>query len=578
METLINLIGSAALLLWGVRMIRTGVMRSFGSEMRGLLSSAGNRRFLAMLSGTAITALLQSSMATALLVTSFASRSAITGPIAIAAILGADVGSTLVVQLFSQRIHWVGPLFIAIGVFTFLWSTRSAMRGLARAILGLGLVMLSLTLISETAVPLARSEGVVAVATALTSDRLLTVLLAVLLTVLMHSSVATILMMAAFASSGVISLGAGLAVVLGANIASAMLPMLSSMSAPPIVRRSLLANLILRSVAAVIALPLIAFGEDWLKSTGISAGQMMANLHFAFNIVIAGLALPFVDTIDRLMTRLIPEQKSAALAQTASHLDETVIDTPALALACASREALKIGDIVQSMLRSTIEVFRSNDVDLRERIESEDDLVDRHYEATKLYLARLTREELDREEGDRSIEILSFTTNLEHIGDIIDKNLMELAAKKIKTRASFSPAGMSEIESFHSRVTQNMELALNVFVSGDLAMARRLLQQKTEIRDLERRSIEQHLERIGSGHAKSLDTSSLHLDVLRDLKRINSHLTSVAYPILERAGELANSRLRSTKNTDPARTEIDGGFTDGGTVAGNQDSTAGRKL
>ena len=438
------------------------------------------------------------------------------------------------------------------------------MRGIARAVLGLGLVVLALTLIGQAAAPLASSPEVVTVVRTITSDRLLTMVLAILLTLLMHSSVATILMVATFAASGVISLSAGLAMVLGANIGSAILPLLSSISAPPIVRRSLLANLGLRSSAAIVALPWITLLDGWLAATGVGAGQMLANMHFAFNVLLAGLALPFVTSIDRLMTRLIPESKGNELALADSHLDESALGTPAVALACASREALKIGDIVQSMLRSTIEVFRTNDVDLRQRIENEDDAVDRHYEATKLYLARLTREELDRDEGDRSIEILSFTTNLEHIGDIIDKNLMELAAKKIRARASFSEAGMAELDAFHARVAANLELALNVFVSGDLEMARGLLRQKSSLRDLERRSTELHFERIGAGQLQSLDTSSLHLDVLRDLKRINSHLTAVAYPILERAGELAESRLRSAQERATSRA------TDNGSAGGSE--------
>ena len=221
-------------------------------------------------------------------------------------------------------------------------------------------------------------------------------------------------------------------------------------------------------------------------------------------------------------------------------------DSPAVALACATRETLRVGDVIREMLRGTIDVFRNDDAMLRKDIEALDDEVDSLYEAIKLYLARLTREELDPDESERSIEILSFTTNLEHVGDIIDKNLMELAAKKARAKVTFSDAGMEEIEALHSDVVANMELALNVFITGDLDLARRLLAQKAEIRDKERRSTEHHFARIRDGWTESIDSSSLHLDILRDLKRINSHLTSVAYPILESADELAVSRLRSS--------------------------------
>jgi len=258
------------------------------------------------------------------------------------------------------------------------------------------------------------------------------------------------------------------------------------------------------------------------------------------------VALAFVDTLIGLTQRLLPQEAATADAPRFSNLEEEAFDSPAVALACATRETLRVGDVVRQMMRGTIDVLRSDDAIRRKEIEALDDEVDALYEAIKLYLARLTREELDSSESDRSIEILSFTTNLEHVGDIIDKNLMELAAKKARAKVKFSDAGMQEIEALHRDVMANMELALNVFISGDLELARRLLSQKTEIRDKERRSSERHFARIRDGWTESIDSSSLHLDILRDLKRINSHLTSVAYPILERADELAVSRLRQS--------------------------------
>jgi phosphate:Na+ symporter len=155
----------------------------------------------------------------------------------------------------------------------------------------------------------------------------------------------------------------------------------------------------------------------------------------------------------------------------------------------------------------------------------------------------LTRNELDDRESRRCIEILSFTTNLEHIGDVIDKNLMELANKKIKNRSAFSPEGQAELEEFHDHVIANFDLALNIFMTPDRQLARKLLRQKTEMRDLERSLTESHFARISAGRVETIDSSSVHLDILRDLKRINGHLTSVAYPILELTGDLAESRL-----------------------------------
>jgi phosphate:Na+ symporter len=203
-----------------------------------------------------------------------------------------------------------------------------------------------------------------------------------------------------------------------------------------------------------------------------------------------------------------------------------------------------MADIVETMLRNLIEVFRSNDQKLMDRLSNLDDDVDTLYEAIKLYLTEASRAGTTEEESKRIIDAITFTTNLEHVGDIIDKNLLELAQKKARNRLSFSVEGWKELEAMHARVVDNMQLAIGVFMSGDVDPARQLLAQKEKLREIERAGSEHHLERLRSGYVQSIETSALHLDIMRDLKRINSHLTSVAYPILDAHGVLRRSRLR----------------------------------
>jgi phosphate:Na+ symporter len=166
-----------------------------------------------------------------------------------------------------------------------------------------------------------------------------------------------------------------------------------------------------------------------------------------------------------------------------------------------------------------------------------DNVVDRLDEAIKLYVTKLTRGSLDEREGRRAMEIISFAINLEHVGDIIDKNLSDVAAKKIKRKLQFSPEGAAELTSFHKRVLDSLKIALSVFMSGDVTEARKLIAEKAEMRNAELAAAERHLERLRDGRPQTLETTSLHLDVLRDLKRIHSHICSVAYPVLDLAGE-----------------------------------------
>jgi phosphate:Na+ symporter len=181
-----------------------------------------------------------------------------------------------------------------------------------------------------------------------------------------------------------------------------------------------------------------------------------------------------------------------------------------------------------------------------------DDAVDKLDEAVKLYVTKLTRESLSEADGHRAMEIISFSINLEHVGDIIDKNLMELAAKKIKRKVVFSREGAAELESFHQEVFDNLKLAFSVFMSGDVRVARQLVTEKATLRATEYAAAESHLARLREGRAESIESSSLHLDILRDLKRIHSHICSVAYSVLERTGDLQASRLKGPATADSA--------------------------
>lgn len=543
METLINIVGGVALLLWGIRMVRTGINRSFGGELRRALSLSANNRLTAFVAGLGVTTAIQSSTATALMVSSFAGRGLLTGAAALAILLGADVGTTIIVQVLSLDIGWLSPLLIAAGVFLFLSSEGSRRRSLARTMIGLGMMLLALKLIMLASAPLRDAETMSVILKPLTDELLLAVLFAAAITWAAHSSVAVVLLVISLASMQVLNIQLALALVLGANLGGAVTPVVATFRSSPAARRAPVGNLMMRTVGVLALVGLIPWLQPYLAMAGDAPARMLANFHTGFNLAVALVFLPLVPLVDKLTRRVVPDVSEEQDPSRPMYLDPEALDTPAVALACAGREALRMGDEVRRMQSKSIEVFRTNDDKLLASIEKSDDVIDSLHEAIKLYLTRLTKEELDGRESERSIEILAFTTNLEHIGDIIDKNLMELAAKKIKHHANFSDAGFAELERFHRRILANLDLALNVFMTGDIELARKLLREKVAIRDLEREFIETHFARVGERRPDSLESSSLHLDVLRDLKRINSHLTSVAYPILERAGELTESRL-----------------------------------
>ncbi len=548
MQLIIAIVGGVALLLWGIRMVRTGITRSYGAEFRKLLAHSVKNRLVAFAAGFGVTAAIQSSTATGLIVASFAGQGLVAGVAGLAIMLGADLGTTIVVQVLSFDLEWLSPLAIALGVFVFLASEKGRRRSLARSAIGLGLILLSLRLIVEGTAPLRESDALLVLLEPLAQDPILALLLAAAVTWLAHSSLAIVLLIMSLAAGGLLDMGLSLALVLGANLGGAMIAVGATLRSAPAARRLPLGNLIMRAIGVFAVLPLLAFVEPYLAFMGSGPERMLANFHTGFNFCLALVFLPLLNLIDAAVRRLLPDKTGKDDDGGPRYLDPGSLETPPVALACAMRETLGMGDEVKAMLGSTIEVLQRDDAALIEQIEKRDDVVDRLHEAIKLYLTKLGQEELDAEEGARNIEILSFTTNLEHIGDIIDKNLMELAQKKIKGRLTFSSEGAAELTAFHGRVLANLDLAMSVFISDDLELARRLLREKTAIRDLEQQYVANHYARIGAGRPESIESSSLHLDALRDLRRINGHLTSVAYPILDRAGELAASRLMESRD------------------------------
>jgi phosphate:Na+ symporter len=556
---MLDLFGGVALLLWGLHMVHSGFVRAFGSDLRRMLSVALRNRLTAFGAGLAVTALLQSSTATALMAAGFTAGGLMALAPALAIMLGANVGTALIVQVLSFNVASFAPIFLVAGVVAFRRGGRTRTRDLGRVSVGLGLMLLALHILVDSLAPAESAPEVRTVLGVLSSQPALCVLAAAALAWAAHSSVAVVLLVMSLAYSNFITPLAALALVLGANLGSAINPLFEGGKFDdPASRRLPVGNLINRVVGVVLAYPFLGALADALSRLEPHPGRMVADFHLAFNIVLALVFIGALDGLAWLLVRILPDVRTKPDPAAPRYLDETAFGTPSVALACASRETLHMGDIVETMLRQAITALMTDDRKLVGELSRMDNAVDRLDEAIKLYVTKITRESLDERDGRRAMEIISFTINLEHIGDIIDKNLMELAAKKIKHKYQFSKEGAAELTAFHQRIIENLKLAFGVFVSSDVKVARKLIEEKAELRSLEIAAAESHLARLREGRLESLETTSLHLDVLRDLKRIHSHICSAAYPVLEAAGALEPSRLRPIESGSlsalPART------------------------
>jgi phosphate:Na+ symporter len=552
MKHLLNLLAAIALLVWGTQLVRTGVLRVFGANLRSLLARSMGNRFSAALSGIGVTALVQSSTATALMTSSFVGQGLISLPAALAVMRGADVGTALMAVLFSTDLSWLSPLFIFAGVVMYMARQDTTAGRVGRVFIGLGLILLALRLVVETSEPLLASPVVRTLLGSVSSDLFAELLVGAVLAVISYSSLAIVLLIAAMAASHVVPIEVAFGLVLGANLGSGLLAILTTLKASVEVRQVTWGNMVFKVLGVALVAPLIGL---WLRHAHPRLGDIATSVvlfHLAYNVVVSLGFIGMTQWVASLMARLMPPADPASRNPLRPrHLDPSALATPSLAISCAAREALHQADLVEAMLVGMYTVIRTGDLKLSAELRQLDDSVDELYSAIKYYLTKISRSELDEREGRRWTDIIGFTINMEQIGDIIERVLIDIEDKKIKRGFRFSEAGMQEITELHGRLVDNLRLAMSVFLNGDVRDARRLLEEKVRFRDLERSYAAAHLARLSDRTVPSIETSSLHIDLLSDLKRINSLLCSMAYPILEPTGTLAPSRLQDAAPARP---------------------------
>lgn len=555
--TLIDLAGSIALLMWGLHMVQSGIQRAFGPHLRRFLGRALGDRGRAFLAGLGVTAVLQSSTATGLMATSFAAGGLVGLMPALAVMLGANVGTTLIVQLLSFNIGRVAPLFVVIGVMLFRRSSVSRTRDLGRVAIGLGLMLFALQQLLSLLTPYENVPSLRLLMGAIATQPVIDVIVAAGLTWAAHSSVATVVLTMSLAANSVVSPQAAFALVLGANLGSALNPLLEGAAGgDPAAKRLPVGNLLNRVIGVVLGLLLLDWIGPWVVTIEPDNARAVADFHTAFNVVMAAVFLPLLRPFSSLLVRLLPARITPADPSQPVYLSEAARETPAIALAGAAREALRMADVLEAMLQGALDAIVRGDRNRVTATKSIDDVLDHLNRAIKVYLTGLDPDLLDESDSRRLAEILAFITNLEHAGDIVEHSLMAIAAKRLKRGLAFSAEGQAEISGMLERLAVNVHAAAAVFITDDPRAARRLLGEKEVFRDLEARATDSHFARIRAGRVESVETSALHLDVLRDLKRINAHIAAAAYPVLENLGELLPSRLR--RDRDEQATTITG--------------------
>ena len=528
-----NFMAGIALMLFGIRSLRRGSDRVFGARFRQLLHSATKGSVRAMLAGFLVSILAPSSTAVALLAVESVNAGYVALQQMLALLLGANVGFTITVQLLAFKFYIYNAVFLAVGMPLYLFSRRQNIRGAGQMLLGIGFLLLAIQVLSATVSPWKDSAEIREMMRVFENHPLWLVVLALALQVGLQSSTTVIGIAIALCAEQMLPLNAAMAVVLGANVGVGVTALIAGYARTE-TRRMAIGNLLFKLAGTAVCLPLIPWLIRNLQPISPSGDtQVVANAHSLFNVALAIVFLPLVPFVARLLEKLVPARIETAEQFGPRYLDRSSLESPALALGQATREILHMADLVRGMLRDSYRCFKDGSEALCESVQAEDDKVDLLNNEIKAYITRLSEHALNTEESQREIALLGFANELESVGDIIDKNLIELAKKKIALKVDFSKEGWVELEGYFQKVLENFEIAISAFASHDKVLAMQLLRHKHHINELERELRNRHFRRLQAGLTESFETSAVHLDVLTNLKRINSHLTAVSYPIVE---------------------------------------------
>ncbi len=551
---ILNLLGGVALLLWGVRMVRTGVMRVWEEQLKYFIEYRLGNRLSAFGAGLIATLVLGSGTATALIVTNIATSGALPGALGLSVLLGADAGSSAIAALVASGSNialWTSPVLLFLGYIIFQSSEELKPHNAGRVLIGLGLMLLSLRLISQATTPLGEASLFHQVLAAVGQAPVLAFLIGAAMAWGFHSTLASILLIASLMANGSLDLMAALPFLLGINFGGGMPAVVASLGLPPQARRLPLGNLFARAVLAVILLAFSNRLPALLPATVGNPLQWALGFHIGFNVAVALAFLPLVTIVARIMKRLVPDSAQAEDPLNAPrYLDPLVIATPGAALANASIELARMGEVLDRMFQTALRAMADSSLEQLKQLEVQDTRLNSFQLAIQAYVNDVSQGQLSAQESRRALEVTLYASNLEHAGDIIQLNLKDRIRAKIKEGLAFVEDEQAKLAELCLIIQNNIRMASAVTASRDVAAAQHLIGQKDEFRQLENQVMEAHFKASLANKATALRQSALYIDIIRDLHRINSHVVAAGYPIVDDAGLLRSSRLRNKRKDE----------------------------
>jgi phosphate:Na+ symporter len=534
------LFGGLAFFLYGMQLAREGLQQAAGSRLRSALGVLAGNRFSGLALGAGVTVVLQSSSATTVMLVGFASARLMTLTQVMAVILGADIGTTVTVQLIAFNMSDFALILVALGAAGVLFARSKRTRHLAEIALGFGMIFYGMKLMADSTAPLRHDQGFRTIMAVADERPLLALFAAAVFTGIVQSSAATIGLVLSLAQADTIGLPASVAAMLGANIGTCVTALLGRVGAGHDGRRVAVGHLLFKVLGVALIWPFLAPFCELAAGSADSLSRQIANAHTFFNVGISAVFLPFVGLAARALTAIVPAPAAGDEGARFGprYLDPNALKTPPLAIGNATREVIRMADGVETMLSTCLDpfTFEKGDTEATDALEALDDRIDTLDREIKLYIAETSGRAMSDASSRRAQMIVSFTNDLEHVGDIISNNIVEVARKKQRKGYSFSSEGFGEIADFHAKVLENFKLAVSCFTTEDEELAQTLLRHKKSLARLADDLRESHMDRLRRGLPETRETTSLHLDLISHMRWINSSVSNIAFAVVRRSG------------------------------------------
>ncbi|MFW6059057.1 MAG: Na/Pi cotransporter family protein [Phycisphaeraceae bacterium] len=525
--------GGVALILFAARFMRKGLDRLFGPRLADWMQRLTDSRGRAFLTGMGVAIAAPSSTTVSVLAVQSIQHGHLNCRRSLAIMLGANVGFTLMVLLIALRLEGYAPWLILGGVLLYQFTRREALRGAGQVVLSLGLIFVAIGIIKTAGSSFEPDGGFIQLLELAQDYPVWVAVIAAALTVGLQSSTAAIALVIGLAAGEVVQLPLTLAVVVGANVGIAVSTLLVGW---PLVeaRRMAMGNLLAKAALAVAVLATLPVLVELVARVPGGLDKQIALSHTAFNVVLAALALPLLGPLERVVSLMAPEPpESQQKAFGPRYIRQGPIEGFSLASGQSMREILRVSEIVREMLHEFWQALVHRDEELARRVQERDDQVDLLDTEIKKFVTQLAKREGDQDEKGELNRQLRYLNELETIGDVIDKNLCELAVKRAHQRVEFSDEGWQELSDLYEKVTENLLIAETAFTTRDQALARKLLRHKERLGEYERILRDRHFQRLTAGIERTQRSSAVHLDLLTHLKRINNYVSHVAYAILD---------------------------------------------